>query len=75
MRKCKYKDYISGPCGNEWYWVDGEAIFLQFGVDYEIYEQGIGNYTTAIIETEDGAVKIVPVDKIKFIKDDKNGLG
>ncbi len=44
----------------------GEAIFHQFGVDYEEFESGPGNFSTAIIELPDGTVKNVPVENIEF---------
>ena len=47
---------------------DGEAFFHQWGVDYEEFEAGPGNYSTAIIEREDGTVENVPVEMIQFIE-------
>ena len=44
----------------------GEGIFHQFGVDYEEFETGPGNYSTAIVEMPDGSVKNVPVELIVF---------
>ena len=44
----------------------GEAIFHQFGMDFEEYETGYGGYSTAIIELPDGSVKNVPVEHIAF---------
>ena len=44
----------------------GEATFHEFGVDYEEFESGPGNYSTAIIELPDGSVKNIPVEQIKF---------
>ena len=43
------------------------ATFHQFGVDYKEFETGPGNYSTAIVEYENGEVKNVPVELIKFI--------
>lgn len=48
--------------------VDGNAIFLAFGVKYEEFEGGPGNYSTAIIERSDGTVENVPVEMIQFLK-------
>lgn len=45
----------------------GEAIFHQFGCDYEEFVSGAGHFTTAIIEWPDGTVNNVPVDHIRFI--------
>ena len=47
----------------------GEAIFHQFGVNYEEFETGPGNYTSAVIELPDGTIKNVPVEMITFIND------
>lgn len=44
----------------------GNGIFHQFGVDYEEFETGAGNYSTAIVEMPDGSVKNVPVEMIVF---------
>ena len=44
----------------------GHGIFQQWGVDYEEFEEGPGNYSTAIVEMPDGSVKNVPVEMIVF---------
>ncbi len=44
----------------------GHGIFHQFGVDYEGFESGPGNYSTAIVEMPGGAMKNVPVELIVF---------
>jgi len=44
----------------------GNGYFHQFGVDYEEFETGPGNYSTAIVEMPDGTVKNVPVKLIEF---------
>jgi len=44
----------------------GHGIFHQFGCDYEEFESGPGNYTTAIVEMSDGSVRNVPVDMVVF---------
>ena len=46
----------------------GEATFHQFGVNYEEFDSGAGNFSTAIIELDDGTIENVPVETIKFIK-------
>lgn len=45
----------------------GKAKFHQFGVGYEEFETGPGNYSTAIIEKEDGSIENIYVEMIKFI--------
>lgn len=44
----------------------GNGLFHQFGVDYEEFETGPGNFTTAVVEMPDGEVKNVPVELIVF---------
>ena len=44
----------------------GPGIFHQFGVDYEEFETGPGNFSTAIVEMPDGTVQNVPVELIVF---------
>ncbi|WP_219117117.1 hypothetical protein [Janthinobacterium sp. UMAB-56] len=46
---------------------DGMAAFHQFGNQYEEFDNGAGNYTTAIIERADGSVQQVNADMVKFI--------
>lgn len=46
----------------------GFATFLRYGLDYQECEQGVGTYSTAIIKLDDGTVKNVPVEQIKFIE-------
>lgn len=45
----------------------GEAKFLAFGVDFEELENGVGPYSTAILELPDGFVRNLPVEQIEFI--------
>jgi len=45
----------------------GIATFHQFGVAYEEFDNGPGNYSTAIVEWADGTVENVPVERIRFI--------
>ena len=43
------------------------ATFHEFGMNYEEFETGPGNYSTAVIEYKDGQLDNVPVEMIKFI--------
>ena len=45
----------------------GEAAFHQFGVGYEEFEAGPGNFTTAIVEWPDGRVESVPAEHVRFV--------
>lgn len=46
----------------------GTGLFHQWGCNYEEFETGPGNYSTAIVEMEDGKIKNIPCDLIQFIK-------
>lgn len=46
----------------------GLAKFHAWGCAYEEFETGAGNYSTAIIEREDGSVESVPADMVKFVE-------
>ena len=45
----------------------GEAVFHQFGVDYEEFSEGPGMFSAAIIEWPGGQVEIVRADHIRFL--------
>jgi hypothetical protein len=45
----------------------GAATFLAFGVDYDDLDFGVGNYSTAILELDDGSVLNIAVERIRFI--------
>ena len=45
----------------------GEASFHQFGVGYEEFETGAGNFSTAIVEWPDGTVENIPAMQVKFV--------
>ena len=42
--------------------------FIEYGVDYQEFDNGPGNYSTAIVEMPDGSVKNIPVENIKFLE-------
>ena len=43
------------------------GTFHHWGVGYEEFEQGIGNYTVAIIENLDGTIEVIHPGDVKFI--------
>ena len=45
----------------------GEGNFIKYGVDSEVLNNGVANYSTAIVEMDDGSVKNCPVELILFI--------
>lgn len=60
--------YEKKPGTNEFRKVeDCIGIFHQFGVGCEEYDNGAGNFSTAIVEIENGEVRNVPVELIKFL--------
>jgi hypothetical protein len=58
-KKAEKADHFEKVCA-------GNALFLDFGVDFEEFEYGVGTYSTAIIELPSGEVKNVPVELIVF---------
>ena len=48
---------------------DCTAEFHEFGVDYEEFDSGAGNFSTAIVELPDGTIKNVPVELVQFEKE------
>lgn len=52
---CWSKDYIE------------KGIFHCWGVSYEEFESGPGNYTVAIVELPDGTIKEVLPSNLKFV--------
>lgn len=69
MKKVKIFKWVRIPDKSSWHKIeDGEGVFIQYGVDFQEFENGIGNFSTAIIELDDGSVKNIPADLIQFIK-------
>lgn len=50
----------------------GLAWFHQFGQDHEEFENGPGNYPIAIIELDNGEVKVILAQDIKFLNCDED---
>ena len=46
---------------------NGEAKFHRWGTNYEEFDNGAGNFSTAIIERDDGTVENIEVQLIAFI--------
>jgi hypothetical protein len=46
----------------------GQGTFIQYGVDYEEFESGAGNFTTAIVEMPDGTVLNSTLNLIQFVE-------
>ncbi len=44
----------------------GNGVFHEFGCDFQEFETGAVNYSTAIVELADGSIKNVPVELVVF---------
>lgn len=65
MRKCKGKYWESGMG-----WVEFElGYFHQWGCNYEEFENGAGNFSTAIVELPDGRIIMPMANDIQFLKE------
>jgi len=78
MRKVtvlKWDNSLDGATGKRTYFKTpvGTAFFHKWGVGYEEFESGPGNYSAAIVEHEDGQIETVPADLIKFDNEDHSG--
>jgi hypothetical protein len=68
MRKVMVSEHKTQVSSGIWYLEEkGEAMFHQFGVNYEEFEACAGNYTTAIVEWPDGTISNVPVEHVRFL--------
>ena len=45
-----------------------DGLFHEFGNDYEEFESGAGNYTTAIIELKNGYIITPHISMVDFTK-------
>lgn len=50
-----------------------EATFHQFGTGYEELETGVGSYSTALVEKENGTIASVPAEHIRFLPEVREG--
>ena len=65
MRKVHVKASRSCNAGKEY---EGEAMFHEWGVDFQEFKEGAGNFSVAIVEDEDGQIwKAYPED-VKFLE-------
>lgn len=67
-RECRGKYYITSTQETQGHYEEFEkGTFLGFGIDYEEFEGGPGQYTTAIVELADGQVVVTVPGYIQFI--------
>ena len=57
-------DYKGGPLPTR---EAGCGTFHAWGVAYEEFESGPGNYSTAIVEMPDGTVRNWPAEMVRFV--------
>jgi hypothetical protein len=67
MRKVLTYTWVKGDDNKYHKIIDKPGLFHKWGVDFEEFESGPGNYSTAIIEMEDGTIENIRADMIKFI--------
>ena len=70
LRKCKGRYWFQGHW-NEF----GLGYFHKWGGDFEEFENGAGNYSTAIVELPNGKVVMPVADDIVFLNPFESGLG
>lgn len=69
MRKVTLVEYYKPDDykGGEWSKREaGTGVFHGWGMDYEEFETGPGNFSTAIVEMPDGTVRNWRADMIRF---------
>jgi hypothetical protein len=69
----KSREWDNDANGGRGQWITlerGPALMLAFGTDFEELRDGVGQYSTAIIECPDGTVKNLPLDQIRFVRDE-----
>ena len=45
---------------------DGVGLFIQYGVNFVELDEGIGNYTSVIVEKSDGTILNLPTELVVF---------
>ena len=47
---------------------DGYGLFYQIGSNFEEFETGPGNYSTAVVEMPDGTMRNTDIEMIEFVE-------
>lgn len=69
LRKVKVTAREYQPASKSWGLVDkGCGLFHGFGVSYEEFEEGPGNYSTAIVEMPNGTIVNAAVEFVTFLE-------
>ena len=75
MRRVKYKCQIfvptDGQKGSHYEIENGEGYFHCWGCGYNELDVGAGNFTTGIVELDNGIIRNVPAENIQFIDEVK----
>jgi len=67
MRRVKLLKRVYNPDTKKYdNYPNGEGNFIEYGVDYEEFESGAGNYSCGIIEMDDGTVSLEPIGNFEF---------
>lgn len=69
LRRVIYSEYQQTNAGFDLV-EKGEAVFHTFGINCQELQNGVGTFTTAIIELPDGTLKNLPVEQVRFIAED-----
>jgi len=64
-----FTEYSSDTCKHDRHEIEGN--FSHYGCAFTEFDTGAGNYSTAIIINDDGTVKNVPVENVRFINHEK----
>ncbi len=67
-RRIEFDEWVKKPGESKPVKTTGVGIFHLFGINYKEFETGPGIYTTAVIETENGSLKNIPVEHCRFIE-------
>ncbi len=69
-RRVIFWEYARNNKEDDVKWIRGDeqhGVFHQFGVDFSVIDTNPAHYSTAIIECENGQLKNVPVEDVKFV--------
>jgi hypothetical protein len=68
LRTVMVSEHVKQEHGGRWNLEEkGIATFHAFGMNYQEFESGAGNFSTAIVEWPDGRIDNVPVEHVRFI--------
>lgn len=71
---CKKKFLVGEPPNRRWEEYELLGVFHEWGVDYEEFDTGPGNFSVGIVELTDGRVEGFRPELIRFIGDENEEL-